>query len=99
MRFGIYPDNKTPQMWWGARAIIEKKDINIPYDRQSFEGDKINSDELISWINKTAIPKFSESIKNGIISNISFLSDCGKFHCKADDRNSHGYLYIGCWFE
>ena len=39
-RFGIYPENKTPELWWGARAIVSKYRLDIPRDRQNFEGDK-----------------------------------------------------------
>lgn len=95
--FGIYPESKTPKMWWGARAIITERRIDIPYDRQNFDGDRTDTDDFMFWINNTAIPKLDEKVKKCDTKNISFNSEGGRFHCEAADRQSGGYLYIGCW--
>ena len=41
--WGNYPENFTPKMYWGARAILERdsggpgKALYLLHDRQSFE--------------------------------------------------------------
>ena len=41
--WGNYPENFTPKMYWGARAILERvsgqsgKSLDLLPDRQSFE--------------------------------------------------------------
>ena len=34
--WGIYPENFTPKLFWGARGIIKKGQLDLPPDRQSF---------------------------------------------------------------
>lgn len=99
MRFGIYPENKTPELWWGARAIITTREIDIPMGRQNFEGDKNNeyTNGFFWWLNNIAIPYLNECIKKGNTKNLSIDTEDGRFHCEADDKNSGGYLYIGAW--
>ena len=97
--FGIYPETHEPKFYWGARAIITRGDIDIPWDRKSFDGDRESPDvaDFFDWINRTAMPKLSMKVDNYDTKGISFDSEDGRFHCEADDRNSGGYLYIGCW--
>lgn len=97
--FGIYPQDKTPKLWWGCRAIINKGYIDIPYDRKSFEGNPHDTDaeDFFFWINNTAIPKLEEKIKQRDTKNIYFKSESEMFICEASDRQSGGYLYIGCY--
>lgn len=99
--FGIYPENVTPKLWWGARAIATNRNygIDIPYDRQNFEGDKDSpdKDEFFYWLNNVAIPELNKRFRNYETMKISFESESGCFHCEADDRSSGGYLYIGAW--
>ena len=98
-RFGIYPEGTTPELWWGARAIITTREIDIPMGRQNFEGDKAHEEfyDFFGWINNTAIPYLNECIKKGKTKNISIDSEDGKYHCESDDKDSGGYLYIGVW--
>ena len=98
-RFGIYPENKTPELWWGARAIITTKEIDIPMGRQNFEGNREHEGfyDFFEWLNDTAIPYLNDCIKKGNTNNLHIDSDCGCYHCEADDRMSGGYLYIGAW--
>lgn len=98
-RFGIYPENKTPELWWGARAIITSGEIDIPMGRQNFEGDKTseNIDDFFWWLNNIAMPELNRCIKKGKTKNIHISSEGGCYHCEADDKNSGGYLYIGAW--
>ena len=99
--FGIYPNNITPTMWWGARAIATDRNfgIDIPWNRQNFEGDRMHprNDDFIQWINYTVIPELNKRLKNYDTKRISIDSEDGFFHCEADDRSSGGYLYIGAW--
>ncbi|MGE4353514.1 MAG: hypothetical protein AB7D36_05470 [Oscillospiraceae bacterium] len=95
--FGIYPENKVPKIWWGARAIAtnRKYGIDVPYDRQNYEGEK--DEDFLYWINHTVFPALNKKLKNYETEHISFDSESGRFHCEAADRGSGGYLYIGCW--
>lgn len=100
--FGIYPETHEPKMWWGARAIAtdRKYGIDIPWDRQNFEGDREHpdKDEFFHWLNKVAIPELDRRFKKYESTKaISFDSENGCFHCEAADRDSYGYLYIGAW--
>ena len=64
--WGNYPENFTPKMYWGARAILERqsglpgKALCLLYDRQSFEqleGSQRDQDVFFDWINTTALPE------------------------------------------
>ena len=99
-RFGIYPENETPEMWWGARAIVSRDGIEILRDRQNFEGNREheNLNDFMWWLNNVAIPYVNICVKEKrITKNISIESETGYFHLEADDHNSGGYLYIGAW--
>lgn len=104
--FGHYPEEFTPKMYWGARAIIESnKSICILPDRQSFEqleGSRMDKDDFICWLNSVALPAISEKAKTGFFRKwediFALDSDSGAFHCEATPKNSYGgYLYIGAW--
>ena len=99
--FGIYPENREPKLWWGARAIAtnRKYGLDIPWDRQNFEGDKDSpdKDDFFYWLNHVAIPELDNRFKKYETKEISFDSENGCFHCEADDHDSGGYLYIGAW--
>ena len=95
-KFGIHPFT-TPKLWWGARAIANRNGIDIPWDRQNFEGDKANASDFIQWINDIAIPALDKYVKKGQTKGIVIDSDDGVYHCEADDESSGGYLYIGVW--
>jgi len=98
--FGIYPSNNIPRLWWGARAIISKREIDIPVGRYNFDGDREATDfrNFFNWIENDAIKKLNDKVKSFNNKNISFDSDDGNYHCEADSKNSGGgYLYIGCW--
>ena len=64
--WGNYPENFTPKMYWGARAILERqsgysgKVLYLLPDRQSFEqlkGSQRNQDVFLAWINEKVLPK------------------------------------------
>lgn len=99
--FGIYPDGIIPKLWWGCRAIAtdRKHGLDIPMDRQNFDGDKDSPDknDFFDWLNHVAIPELDRRFKNYENVNIEFDSKDGRFHCAADEYSSGGYLYIGAW--
>jgi len=109
--WGNYPENFTPKMYWGARAILERKSVHpgksldlLP-DRQSYErldGSQRNSDLFIGWINKKVLPELRRLARKNCFYEWSDLvtiqSEDGSFVCQATPKNSGGeYLYIGCW--
>lgn len=101
MRFGLYPENQQPKRYWGARAIFNGRNIDIPYDRKSFEGKKEGSDKFLNWINKDFFKWLEGQADLRLYNNqskvINYNSKNGKYYGQASCNNSYGYLYIGCW--
>lgn len=103
--FGIYPANTSPINWWGARAIIvggitpkATRHLELLWDRQNAEITAPDEKEtFFAWVDRVAIPRLNEYVCKYDTKDIEF-SD-GKYHCKASDRDSGGYLYIGVWSE
>ena len=100
--FGIYPNDIKPKLWWGARAIAtdRKYGLDIPWNRQNFEGngDDLDKEDFLYWLNNVALPKIDKMFKSyESTKGISIDSENGCFHCEADDKCSGGYLYIGAW--
>lgn len=108
--WGNYPENFTPKMYWGARAIISTRldgtrSLDIPMDRQCFEqldGSRMDKDDFVDWINSKVIPALEAEVKLGSFTSwndiIVLVSEGKNFLCKATPKNSGGgYLYIGCW--
>ena len=100
MRFGRYPEVPF-KMWWGARAIATGEELDIPYDRFSWEGgDRDSRQPLVDWINKEVLPFLNKKLsylKQNQSEVLSLKSDDGKFCAEACCNDSYGYLYIGCW--
>ena len=109
--WGNYPENFTPKMYWGARAILERrsgcpgKALYILPDRQSFEqldGSQRDSDVFLDWINKQVLPEMRRLAGENRFYEwgdlVTIRSEDGAFICQATPKNSGGeYLYIGCW--
>ena len=109
--WGNYPENFTPKMYWGARAILKKesghpgKVLDLLPDRQSFEqldGSKRSKDEFLNWINTQVLPelrRLARENKFQVWEDLATIkSEDGLFECQATPKNSAGgYLYIGCW--
>ena len=109
--WGNYPENFTPKMYWGARAILERqsgypgKVLYLLPDRQSFEqleGSQRNQDEFFNWINEKVLPELRHLARENHFyewSNLATIqSEDGAFMCQATPKGSGGeYLYIGCW--
>ena len=94
----IYPENITPKLFWGARAIIKKGQLDIPPDRQSFLAeDEKRKEEFVNWINKVLIPYLDTRIASGDTKHIECHNGDESFRCVAEDRDSGGYLYIGAY--
>lgn len=100
--FGIYPRDREPLMWVGARAIYKPFDkygryLDIPYDRWSSEfNDQTMKEDFIYWIDNFAIPQIVRFAKERCVLKQYFESDNGLFYAEFDDRQSGGYMYIGC---
>ena len=109
--WGNYPENFTPKMYWGARAILERrvgrlgKELCLLSDRQSFErldGSQMDAVAFITWINEKALPELRR-LAEGNHFNVwedmaTIQSEDGSIMCQATPKNSGGeYLYIGCW--
>ena len=109
--WGSYPENFTPKMYWGARAILEResdrpgKAMYLLPDRQSFErldGSQMDAKSFFDWINGKVLPELRQHARENRFyewSNlVTIQSEDGAFVCQATPKNSGGeYLYIGCW--
>lgn len=104
-RFGLYPENTVPKSYWGARAIFWKGSdykLDIPRERQTFEGEKEDSKELMNWINSTFLIWLGKQADSNFYNHcqnklITLDSEDGRFHGQACSNKSYGYMYIGCW--
>lgn len=93
--FGLYPANREPQLWIGCRAIITKRELDIPWDRWSNDIKyQSGKDDFVWWINNIAIKEIEKRVKD-YQHKFYFECDGGFFYCEADEKNSGGYLYIG----
>lgn len=109
--WGNYPEDFTPQMYWGARAILEKKggqpgkELRLLPDRQSFEqldGSQQDSETFSNWINTKVLPELRQFSREDRFhvweDTVMIQSEDDSFVCEATPKNSGGeYLYIGCW--
>lgn len=109
--WGNYPENFTPKMYWGARAILQResgqpgKSLDLLPDRQSFErleGSQTDEDTFFNWINTKVLPELRRHAKEKRFyvwdDLVTIQSEDGSFMCQATPKNSGGeYLYIGCW--
>ena len=109
--WGNYPENFTPKIYWGARAILERvsgqpgKSLDLLPDRQSFErldGSQRDPDTFIAWINTKVLPELRHFARENYFCEWNDLatiqSEDGAFISQATPKGSGGeYLYIGCW--
>ncbi len=109
--WGNYPENFTPKMYWGARAILERvsgqpgKSLDLLPDRQSYErlaGSQVDADSFFAWINGKVLPKLRRLARENHFYEwndlVTIQSEDGFFMCQATPKSSGGeYLYIGCW--
>ena len=109
--WGNYPENFTPKMYWGARAILERvsgqpgKSLDLLPDRQSFErlsGSQRDQNTFFDWINKEVLPELRCLARENRFYEwndlVTIRSEDGAFMCQATPKGSGGeYLYIGCW--
>ena len=109
--WGNYPEDFTPKMYWGARAILQRvsgqpgKMLDLLPDRQSFErleGSQQSQDAFFSWINKKVLPELRHYARANRFYEwgdlVTIQSEDGCFMCQATPKSSGGeYLYIGCW--
>ena len=109
--WGNYPENFTPKMYWGARAILEResdypgKALYLLHDRQSFEqldGSQRDQDAFFRWINTEVLPELRRLARENRFHEwndlVTIQPEDGAFMCGATPKGSYGeYLYIGCW--
>lgn len=109
--WGNYPENFTPKMYWGARAILERdsyrpgKALYLLLDRQSFErldGSQRDQDAFFDWINTKVLSELRRLARENRFYEwndlVTVQSEDGAFMCQAMPKDSYGeYLYIGCW--
>ena len=109
--WGNYPEDFTPKMYWGARAILERqsgypgKALYLLPDRQSFEqleGSQRDQDAFFGWINTEVLPELRQLARENRFYEwndlVTIHSEDGAFMCQATPKGSYGeYLYIGCW--
>lgn len=109
--WGNYPENFAPKMFWGARAILERRrgsrerELYLLPDRQcleQMEGSRRDKGEFIDWINKMVLPDLRSLARKNFFREwedmATIRSEDGSFICQATPKNSGGeYLYIGCW--
>jgi len=101
IEFGRQPPVGYDGPAWGARAIYRGRAVDILPNRQGFAGPEGKPREaLLSWINRTALPKIRAMVKAQSLDGstrevISF--DSRGYHIEACPQASHGYLYLGAW--
>ena len=87
-------------MYWGARGAIVRGRLELYPDRQSFTADDVeHKQEFVEWINDRLIPHLEQRVKKHDTARIFVSNADGSFQCRAEDRNSGGYLYIGAWMQ
>ena len=86
--------------YWGGRAIVMPKvGLDIPWDRQNYDGDE-DKEAFLKWINNSVLPHLSSRVEDGTLCEsevYNLMSSDEKYLCMATCNNSGGYLYIGCW--
>ena len=99
--WGLFPEAaKNARIYWGARAIISNRRIELLWDRQSFRREdgvsEEESNEFIKYINESVIPALNVEVKKGRTECIKIMGAKNRF-VQAEDHSSGGYLYIGVW--
>jgi hypothetical protein len=87
--------------WWGARAILARKEIDLLWDRAGFyEHENIEQAKgLEAWLNDKALPYLRAWCEDG--EGFPFADEDREvsvggdgFVLYANPRQSHGYLYM-----
>lgn len=105
IQWGLRPVPEEAIAAWGARGILERFQLDLPWDRQDFQGGILSKEEqnqFVKWINESALPKLREHIavqkwRNDSTERFEFAD--GSRHMTANCNGSHGYCYILCWQE
>lgn len=99
--WGIYPEDITPRMYWGARAIITDGRVELLPDRQSFMAEdgesKKAKDAFLGWVNDKALPIVNYHVSVRDTYHIDLTGAKEGYRLIAEDRGSGGYLYIGAY--
>lgn len=80
---------------WSARAIHDRRGIDLLHDRQRFEGDEAK--EFTAFANKAVkqINRWSRGVAGKDYDILSI--DDAKYHARATPNGSYGYIYIRIW--
>lgn len=86
-------------MFWGARGVLRRGQLELYRDRQSFVADDTTDKQnFIEFLNEELIPCIEGAIKAYETKDQYAESLDGCYRAAWDDRNSGGYLYIGAWY-
>lgn len=104
MKFGYwkaFPENA--RAGWGARAILRKGSLDIPFDRQTLVGDsKLDRQELVKILNKKVLSEIKSQVK-ALFAQGELSSAQEKEHVLYDSKDvraigntnaSGGYFYL-----
>ena len=95
------PEGEVP-CWWGARAILKNRVIDILWDRHNMLGtDEKAKKALAKWLNSSkglkALQKLvvQEYLCNDEEREIRIEDTKAGYYIVANPNRSYGYLYIG----
>lgn len=104
---GNYPENFTPKMYWGARAILERdsyrlgKALYLLPDRQSFErldGSQRGQDAFFDWINTKVLSELRRLARENRFYEwndlVTVQSEDVAFMCQATPKGSYGGISL-----
>lgn len=97
MNFGLKPPPASSIRSWGARAILNRNQLDILHDRQTYtshEGEaEADRHPFFRWLNMVGLPHLKERRWDPSSRDVYSFGD-GPFVVEASTQGSHGYLYI-----
>ena len=92
------PEEVKARAAWGARAIYKNAgSVSLLWDRQGGKGHNASLMELLTWLDKVALPELRRDCRLPTWSEDTFEINAGRFFLRATPKRSGGYLYIGAW--
>jgi len=94
LSWGLQPPEGV-SVAWGARAIFEKGQIDLLWDRTSTMGDEKEVKKLGKWLNTKGLKGIRREVKN-LQTNAEYtvIYKDDKYTIRANPRRSYGYLYL-----
>lgn len=86
---------------WGARGIIDSRELDLLHDRQDAAGGEAARDALCNWLNKDAIPALRGMLREDRRTNEITINK-GFYTLKASvktGRSHSGYIYMSAVLE